>query len=70
MPSHRHVGIAEIASLLRLSRQRVHVLREHDDFPAPADELACGPIWHETDVLKWEAQRQPNPGGRPKGTAE
>lgn len=62
---HKHLGIAELAALLGLSRQRIHVLRAHADFPAPADELSCGPVWHEADVQRWIRARKPNPGGRP-----
>lgn len=63
--THKHLGTAELAALLNLSRQRIHVLRSHDDFPKPADELSCGPIWHEADVRGWMRARKPGLGGRP-----
>ena len=52
--------------MLDLSRQRIHMLRRtHDDFPPPADELACGPVWHEKDVERWLRDREPKAAGRP-----
>lgn len=64
--THRHLGIAEVSALVDLSRQRLGVLRQEGDFPPPADELSCGPIWHENDIRQWMATRNPHPGGRPR----
>lgn len=48
------VGIAEIAELLGLSRQRVHVIiRTKSDFPKPVAELSAGKIWMKRDVDAW-----------------
>ena len=53
------VGVAEIAQLLDVSRQRVHELMRSDvSFPAPAAELAAGRIWERADVEGWMAARQ------------
>lgn len=48
------VGVAEIAALLGISRQRVDaLLKSHPDFPSPIAELSAGRIWQETDILEW-----------------
>ena len=61
MKPHGHMGIAEIAELLGVSRQRVHVIRStYADFPAAASELKRGPIWHERDILAWVEKHRPD----------
>jgi hypothetical protein len=51
------VGIAEIAQMIGVSRQRVDQLSRTDpDFPDPVAELHAGRIWARHDVLRW-AQR-------------
>ena len=55
MSPTRLLGLSAIARRLGVSRQRVHVLASHDDFPAPAHELETGRVWRETDVEKWIA---------------
>jgi predicted DNA-binding transcriptional regulator AlpA len=47
------VGVAEIADLLGVSRQRVDQLAERDDFPNPAAVLAAGRIWKRADIEAW-----------------
>lgn len=48
------VGIAEIAQMLRVTRQRVDAItRTHEDFPAPVAELASGRIWLRKEVEGW-----------------
>ena len=48
------VGVAEIAELLNISRQRVHVIAAtHDDFPDPVADLSAGKIWLRSDILQW-----------------
>jgi predicted DNA-binding transcriptional regulator AlpA len=63
MKDHKHVGIAEIAERLGVSRQRVHQLVMTDPtFPPAADDLTAGKVWHETDVLPWiEARLRSRP---------
>jgi FtsZ-interacting cell division protein YlmF len=52
------VGVAEIAQLLGVSRQRVHELMRTDPaFPEPAAELSAGRIWQRSDVEQWMAAR-------------
>jgi hypothetical protein len=51
------VGIAEIAEMIGVTRQRVDQLSRNDpDFPEPVAELHAGRIWTRHDVLQW-AQR-------------
>jgi hypothetical protein len=62
------VGVAEVASMLGVSKQRVSELARSRTFPPPLYELAAGPVWVkgsiETFVEKWE--RKP---GRPRKAA-
>ena len=52
------VGVAEIAQLLDVSRQRVHELMRTDvAFPEPAAELSAGRIWQREDIQRWMAAR-------------
>lgn len=39
--------------MLRVSRQRVHVLASTADFPAPVVVLAAGSIWERAAVEEW-----------------
>ncbi len=51
---HHLVGVAEIAEMLGVSRQRVHaMMRSHEDFPSPEAELSAGRIWLRSDVVAW-----------------
>ena len=52
MPEHL-MGVAEIAELLDVSRQRVTQLAKSAAFPAPYDVLAMGPVWLKTDIERW-----------------
>ena len=52
--THHLVGVAEIAELLGISRQRVDaIVKTHADFPRPEVELAAGRIWKREDVERW-----------------
>ncbi len=46
-------GLAEIAGLAGVSRQRAAQLAARPDFPAPVARLAMGPVWRESDVQKF-----------------
>lgn len=60
-------GIAEIAELLGVSRQRaVQIVRDHADFPDPLAELASGRIWHRPSVEAWIAAHPDRKPGRPR----
>jgi predicted DNA-binding transcriptional regulator AlpA len=67
MEPHDHMGIAEVAELLGISRQRVHAIKNaYADFPAPTSELVRGPIWHSADVLAWKDRHFSRTSGRPR----
>jgi hypothetical protein len=66
-----HMGVAELADLLGVSRQRASTISKHQDFPAPVSRLAQGPVW-DTAVIQawattWRRKRAASPrGGRPR----
>jgi hypothetical protein len=48
------MGVAEIATLLSVSRQRVdQLVRLGTGFPQPVAELEAGRIWLAEDIEKW-----------------
>jgi prophage regulatory protein len=48
------VGVAEIAELFGISRQRVNrIVQTHPDFPDPVAHLVAGRIWRRADVEEW-----------------
>ena len=61
-------GLAEIASLAGVSRQRAGQLAAHPDFPQPVQRLAMGPVWREADVQAFLATPR-KAGRKPKATA-
>lgn len=53
-------GLAEVAGLAGVSRQRAGQIVKHPDFPEPVQRLAMGPVWLEADVVKFiETPRAP-----------
>lgn len=61
------VGLAEIAELLGVSRQRaVQIVRDHADFPEPVADLASGRVWHRPSVDAWMAAHPDRKPGRPR----
>lgn len=46
-------GIAEIAEILGVTKQRVTQLAKADGFPKPLDRIASGPVWRRTDIERW-----------------
>lgn len=50
---HHLVGVAEIAELLKVTRQRVQQLTQRDDFPDPEAVLSAGKVWKRSDVEAW-----------------
>jgi hypothetical protein len=60
------VGVAEVAEMLGVSKQRVSVLKDESWFPKPLAQLASGPVWTAAGIRKFASEwsRQP---GRPKG---
>jgi len=58
-------GLAEVASLAGVSRTRAGQLAAHPDFPAPVARLAMGPVWRETDVIRFLSTPR-KPGRKPQ----
>lgn len=58
-------GVAEVAAMLEVSRQRVSQLASQGGFPTPVARLAAGPVWREGDLSTFlkDWKRQP---GRPR----
>ena len=53
-PVHHLVGVAEIAEMLGVSRQRVNaIVKSQESFPKPEAELSAGRIWLRSEVLTW-----------------
>ena len=61
-------GLAEIAELHGVSRQRATQLTRHPDFPKPVARLAMGPVWREAEVIEFRDTPR-KPGRRPKAPA-
>jgi transcriptional regulator with XRE-family HTH domain len=59
-------GLAEVAELLGVSRERVRQLRAEPGFPEPVAELQATPLWRRSDVATWDAGRPRRPGRRPE----
>jgi hypothetical protein len=56
------IGSSEVGDILRVSRQRVHQLRDNPGFPRPLVEVAMGPLWDERAVEKFAREWQRKPG--------
>ena len=67
-PAEAFAGAAEVAELFGVSRQRVHELRRKRSFPAPAAELAAGPVWRVSTLQRFLAEWDRKPG-RPHTSA-
>lgn len=65
--THHLVGMAEIAEMLGVSRQRVGQLIEtYEDFPKPEVELSGGRVWSRTAIETWIATHPERGPGRPE----
>jgi hypothetical protein len=62
------LGAQEIADELGVSRQRVHQLRSHPQFPAPLVDVAMGALWDERAIQKF-AREWSRKSGRPAAPA-
>jgi predicted DNA-binding transcriptional regulator AlpA len=51
------VGMAEIAQMLGMPRNTVNQWRFRGLLPAPATELATGPVWYRRVIEEWAANR-------------
>ncbi len=65
--THHLIGIAEIAKLLGVSRQRAdRIVKSYEDFPAPEVHLTAGRIWSREAVDAWiRIHPDRRPGRRP-----
>lgn len=57
-------GLAEVAGLAGVTRQRAGQLTKVKTFPEPVQVLAMGPVWRESDVVAFLAT--PRAPGRPR----
>lgn len=57
-------GLAEVAEMKGVSRQRAGQITKHPEFPEPVQVLAATPVWIEADVRAFLAT--PRPAGRPR----
>ena len=65
--THHLVGMAEIAEMLGVTRQRVSQLIEtYEDFPKPEVELSGGRVWSRTAIETWIASHPERGPGRPE----
>lgn len=58
------VSTPEVAEELAVSRQRVHQLRAHPQFPVPLFELRTGPIWDARGIRHFARTWDRRPGRR------
>jgi hypothetical protein len=58
-------GIAEVAQLLGVSKQRASELQTREGFPAPVAVLRSGPIWRKEDLSSFAARWERKPGRPP-----
>ena len=63
------IGVAELAGLLGVSKQRASELAHGAGFPAPLAVLAAGPVWPLADVLRYVRRWKRRPG-RPRKVAQ
>jgi len=56
------VGVAEVADLLGVSKQRVSELRDSPRFPAPASDLRSGPVWTRATIERFVESWERKPG--------
>ena len=62
------VGVAEVADLLGVSKQRVSELAKGHSFPRPLAELAAGPVWDLASLQRFATNWKRLPG-RPHESA-
>ncbi len=64
------LGVAEVAKLLGVTRQRLAVIRrDHESFPKPFVELAATPLWYREAVEEWAKTWARRPGPSPSALA-
>jgi predicted DNA-binding transcriptional regulator AlpA len=68
---HHLVGMAEIAEILGVTRQRVaQLIESYEDFPKPEVELSGGRVWSRTAIESWLASHPERGPGRPEEGVE
>lgn len=60
------IGVAELADMLKVSKQRASSLARAKSFPRPLAVLASGPVWARTTVLRFVNEWPRRPGRPPK----
>jgi len=60
------VGVAELAEMLGVSKQRVSELANKASFPRPIVSLKAGPVWDRTSVGNFLETWRRRPGRRPR----
>lgn len=66
MGTDEHLGVAEVAGRLGISRQRLYELRQsYSDFPKPVARISGVDVWHAKDVDRWQAKHKDRGPGRP-----
>jgi len=68
-PAERFLGLAEVAALFGVSKQRVSELRATPRFPAPVAELAAGPVWKASTLGRFLESWERKPGRPRKAVA-
>jgi len=64
--THHLVGMAEIAEMLGVTRQRADQLtRAYADFPKPEAELSAGRVWKRAAIERWIRAHPVRKPGRP-----
>jgi hypothetical protein len=61
----RLVGVAEVAEMLGVTKQRVSALKEERWFPRPLALLASGPVWSAAGIEKFSKDWKRRPGRPP-----
>lgn len=61
------VGVAEVARILKVSKQRASDLARSQEFPRPIEVPASGPVWKKSAILR-HVGLWPRKPGRPKKT--
>lgn len=64
------VGVAEVADILGVSKQRVSELRGGPGFPEPVTELAAGPVWRLSTLQRFVAEWPRRPGRPSKDVSD
>jgi hypothetical protein len=65
-PIPQLVGVAEVANLLKVSRQRASELAQSAMFPPPVARLSAGPIWLRSSIVAFAKAWDRRPGRRPR----